>query len=550
MIRRLWLFVSILQYPYTNPVDRQQARDLLRTMLMFALLLVLGQYIPIAAGVYGLSDLDPISFGLPPIVVVATVILIQTGRLRLAKQFFVGALIILASVLYMGGFENLAFTGFVIPIILAGTLLGRREVILVSIIVAITLAIGAFAQPTLLIRVDNPPSVLLPLYAILFFMVAVLIVFGLSPQSIAESFVNELRDLRQVVNATQFQSLGQSESELLADVLRGLRKEFDYRASHIYLLDDQHRQATRYYIGFGLDTLQVGENLDISTLNAIGECLRTNAVILVDETSSPARRRHLSAGLKGGLVLPLRYNNEVIGVLDLQTETDDRFSSTQIEAMEVYVSQLALAIQRNRLLRQLREDVSEQERLIIKQRQRVKELEQAQQGITTNWQTFFEQYTNGTFGYDVSGDGSVMTYARDLPDIVRMALEEGELVVTQENGQQAVSLPVLLRDQLLGAMSFKLPMGVTLTERQVELLRNVVQRLGLALENKRLFEQSQTQAQRESKANAVASTLLSSTDIDDVLQLASETFNEALGAISTQIFLQPQLTERKPEETS
>ena len=82
-----------------------------------------------------------------------------------------------------------------------------------------------------------------------------------------------------------------------------------------------------------------------------------------------------------------------------------------------------------------------------------------------------------------------------------------------------------------------MPSNRPITRRQIEIMRNVIQRLALALDNKRLFEQSQSQAQRESKANEIASLLLSSTDMDTVLRLAATNFNDALGAIQTHIEL-------------
>ena len=50
------------------------------------------------------------------------------------------------------------------------------------------------------------------------------------------------------------------------------------------------------------------------------------------------------------------------------------------------------------------------------------------------------------------------------------------------------------------------------------MLRTVANRLGVALESNRLFEQTQAQAQRERKANEIGSMLLSETDIEAVLE--------------------------------
>lgn len=550
MIGRIWRYLTVLQYPYANPVDRQQGRDILRGLFAFAFLLVVGQYVPLTMGIVSLEELGAFQLTLPPLALIVSFFLVQQGQLNWAKRVSIGALILMVGSLLLDGFTSLSFVALIVPLVLAGTLLGWRETLGVGLILAGMVFIASFAQPSVVIRIDNRIEILLAILPSVLFATLVLVIFGTNPQNIAQDFAEELRDLRQVLSAPQFQNLDLDENTLLLLTIRNLRTVFGYPAVHIYLLDDQRRKATRYYIGFGLDALQTGETLDVSVANAIGECLRTGAVVGINEASSPVRRRHLSAGLKAGLVVPLRHNDEVVGVLDIQAESDARFSETLIEAMLSYANRLGTALQRTRILKQLRDDISEQEKLIIKQRQRVRELEQAQQGVTSGWQTFFQQYTQGTFGYDVVAESGEVTYARDLPPALRMALEDGDLVVTQEEGHQVASLPVMLRDQLLGAMSFRFPKGFILTERQIELLRNVVQRLGLALENKRLFEQSQAQAQREGKANEVASVLLSSTDVEAVLQLASKAFNEVLGAVNTQIYLQPQLDERKPEETS
>jgi GAF domain-containing protein len=69
----------------------------------------------------------------------------------------------------------------------------------------------------------------------------------------------------------------------------------------------------------------------------------------------------------------------------------------------------------------------------------------------------------------------------------------------------------------------------------------VAERLALALENTRLFEQTQAQAQRERKANEIASVLIGATDVRLVLNLAAENFKDALGAVNTHIYIQPDL---------
>jgi GAF domain-containing protein len=100
-------------------------------------------------------------------------------------------------------------------------------------------------------------------------------------------------------------------------------------------------------------------------------------------------------------------------------------------------------------------------------------------------------------------------------------------------------VPITLRDQVLGALTFAIPADRSISERQVDMLRTVANRLAVALESNRLLEQTQAQAQRERKANEIGSVLLSETDLEAVVSLAAENFNEALGAIHTRVYLEP-----------
>ncbi len=130
--------------------------------------------------------------------------------------------------------------------------------------------------------------------------------------------------------------------------------------------------------------------------------------------------------------------------------------------------------------------------------------------------------------------------ADDLPDTLHNTLASSTLQVETVNDERIINVPIVFRDQTLGAMSFAIPKDQELSERQVEMARIVAERLALALENTRLFEQSQAQALRERKASEINSVLIGATDVRSVLSLAAENFNEALGAIHTRIYIQPE----------
>jgi GAF domain-containing protein len=88
-------------------------------------------------------------------------------------------------------------------------------------------------------------------------------------------------------------------------------------------------------------------------------------------------------------------------------------------------------------------------------------------------------------------------------------------------------------------MSFTLPRDRDDSDKQLETARIVAERLALALENRRLFDQTQANANRERKASEATNLLISATDVESVMNVAVRSFNEALGAIHTRIHLQP-----------
>jgi GAF domain-containing protein len=232
------------------------------------------------------------------------------------------------------------------------------------------------------------------------------------------------------------------------------------------------------------------------------------------------------------------HNNEVLGVLDLQNARNTTFTTQQLETFAQYAEHLSAAWVRSNVIQQLREDIQQQENTIQRQRQRMRDLELSPRQVTTPnmmWQSKSSQ-EESIQGFDLQ-NAQIQPANQLTPEMVE-SLNKRDLITKSSDNQLHVSAPIFLRDQLLGALSFTIQQTTILTERQRELITNVTQRLALAIENKRLFEQSQSQAMREIKANEVAGILLSSTDIQTVLNLAAESVNNVLSTISTQIHLQ------------
>ncbi len=160
------------------------------------------------------------------------------------------------------------------------------------------------------------------------------------------------------------------------------------------------------------------------------------------------------------------------------------------------------------------------------------------------WGSYVEGRGRQAIGYNLEGDAASPIQATDLPSGLAATLKSGQLEVATEGNNQIINVPIRFRDTNLGAMSFSVPVDQQVSDYQIEVATIVAERLALALENTRLFEQSQSQALRERKASEVATALIGATDVRVVLNMAAEQFKDALGAVNTRIYIQPEtLTE-------
>jgi hypothetical protein len=101
-------------------------------------------------------------------------------------------------------------------------------------------------------------------------------------------------------------------------------------------------------------------------------------------------------------------------------------------------------------------------------------------------------------------------------------------------------IPLVVRGKLIGSIGLdQFTRDRFFTPEMIDTAQALAAQLVISLENIRLYEQSQMQAQRERKASEVASLLISATDVESVLNLAAQSFNEALGAIHTRVHIEP-----------
>jgi GAF domain-containing protein len=212
------------------------------------------------------------------------------------------------------------------------------------------------------------------------------------------------------------------------------------------------------------------------------------------------------------LAVPMWINNEIIGVLDLHGTTPQAFTDADIDTFRSLANVLAMALYNAREFEQTSTRLAEFE-------------EMNRRLIGDAWRS-----------YNATRRRSLGRISEPWTELQRRAAHEGDVV--EQIGEELVTLamPVMLRGQVIGAVEWDIPR--TSYNHNVRVLaHDLVERLALAADNARLFEQSQRLADRERIVNEIATKLSQQTDVRQILQVAVRELGQALRLPQTSIRL-------------
>lgn len=444
------------------------------------------------------------------------------------------------------------YTLALLPVVAAGVLRSRRELALVATLVSLGIVIGAvgFYLPR---ELTPDPAALNALAAVLgsVWLVSALIgVFKGSERAVISSALRASARAELLNELSDRLSAADDENAVLVATADMITDKLLYTTCHTYLFDRQGQLQRHARTGMGTRHTVTPARFEGDQENAIGQALAARASVIVTLSEPLARRSHLLPSARFGAAVPLLLGERALGALDIQSSEADvpLFEGLDLKLLEVAARMTAAALDRVREIELLQRSMAEQESVASGLRAQVESLRAQQLG--GDWSAYVQGRGQGAFGFDLRRENMAITPAADLPDTLRPALARGEPVVLTQGNIQVVNVPIRLRDEVLGAMSFTLPPGRQASDRQMDTVRAVAERLALALENARLIEQSQAQATRERRAGDISSLLISQQDVSAVLQLAAERFNEALGAVYTHIYLEPAAVAAQDKEAA
>ncbi len=549
-MRRLLRSLFTVTYPYTNPIDRQRATALL---VILWLLIAATQGIALIPKLLVEQDFKLLNGAYYMIVPVITILIsmlmlvfVQTGNLRLAARTFVFFHLAAVSPLFLFGLYLPVVSVYLIPLTAAGVLLSRRGMLFTLACVLVMLAAATAIQYQLdeVLTIFPAQQVVTDGLVIMITITVVMLYLVLFNGNINVTVREAVGGTNQLESVSEFSEAitqAKDESELMRITLNLLRERFRYDFAQIYLLDEQNVLTPRANTGLGGQALIDERNTyALNDATAISIAARTKQHVLVSPQDYANLRSHLLPSTRIAIVVPLICRDRVMGVLDIQNDQPVSFYRTSLTILKLLGIEIGNALYHLQNTHVLHRKLQEQEEVSTSLRlQLLKRERRSLQGVSTVWDRYLQRRGQDSFGFDVHRDVDLPMPANDMPDVMRPALQFGEMNVTIEESEQVISLPIKIGDQTLGAMSFAVAQDQPLSQRQIDLARSVADRLALALDNTRLLEQTQAQALRERKANEAGNLLISANNVNTLLALAAETFNGALGAIFTRIYIQP-----------
>ncbi len=151
--------------------------------------------------------------------------------------------------------------------------------------------------------------------------------------------------------------------QLLKNVVDLLQKNFGYYHVQVYLIDHQHDTlVARYGSGRIGDFLrEQGYHLPVGT-GIVGQVAESGEPFMTNDVDRIVFfvRHPLLPDTQSKLTVPIKVDNQVVGVLDIQQVPPDRLTSRDMQLMTTVADQLAVALQKANLYGELQTSLSQE----------------------------------------------------------------------------------------------------------------------------------------------------------------------------------------------
>ncbi|MGB8645797.1 MAG: GAF domain-containing protein [Anaerolineae bacterium] len=273
--------------------------------------------------------------------------------------------------------------------------------------------------------------------------------------------------------------------------------------------------------------------------------------------------------------VPLKSGAQVLGVIGLAyVEAGRTFGANEVEVLTRFAQFASIALENARLYtaqgayaeesRQAMERqaalAEENRRLLERAQQAVANLDAVNRRLTREgWQEFMSLRKGRlalASGAVSPNEQSTVAATQDEPQALTEAVGRRQLVTTRENGRRVVAVPIMVRGEVLGSLAIEDAAGAAdWNSEEVAALRSISDHLALALDNARLFEQTQASletarrnAAREVTLADITERMYARTNVEGILEAALQELRRTTGRKRAVAWLSPQDQEERTSD--
>jgi nitrate/nitrite-specific signal transduction histidine kinase len=346
-------------------------------------------------------------------------------------------------------------------------------------------------------------------------------------------------ELQTVAQIARDISLSANVEDLLNKTARLIRERFGFYHVGIFLNDSNNEYAVlRAAAGdAGKVMLANKHKLLIGEVGIVGYVAKWGEARIALDVGEDAVhfRNPLLPYTRSEMALPIKIGSKILGVLDVQSEKANAFDQNDITTMGILTDQLAIAVERTRLIQESQENALA--------------LEQALRGQTARaWRTYLEQL-NKPRGYRYEGTRIEPLTETQIQELKQLTGTKPVILNSETKKQETIALvPIRLRGQTLGGLRVRFESNA-ISPNSIRILEDAADRLSLALENSRLLQEAQRVASQEQQINIISSQIQESTDLEIILQRTVKELGRSLGVPTAfiQVGLLPSETTEKTE---
>jgi GAF domain-containing protein len=220
------------------------------------------------------------------------------------------------------------------------------------------------------------------------------------------------------------------------------------------------------------------------------------------------------------VALPLLAGAEVFGALDVQSTDRQAFGEEDVTVLQTLADQVAIAISNAQLVRRVQESL---------------EMERRAYGEMSMeaWRNLVREGIGPGQRYDPQ---RILPDGGPWQDGIVQADKDGRPVAGQDGPGAAMAIPLKVREQVIGVLDAYKPSGTgEWTDDETELFRALVDRLGVALESARLYQDAQRRATQDRVLGEVSGRMRETLDMDAVIKTAVREIGEALAIAEVEV---------------